>query len=463
MTRHATRFCVLLVALLTASALAAAPVAGASAQLSGDQFEPNDDFQNATPITDGSYSGLTVEAGDVDVYAVDLDAGESLSAAVAFSHAEGDIDVALADATGQRIVAASESETDGESISYVAPSAGTYYFVVYGFAGASAAYDMTVATSGSQGDTETLRVETATNDTETAANDSTDLEPNDDFDSAVTVSSGTYSDLAIDENDVDVYALGLDAGESLSVTVTFNHSEGDLDAALVDATSRRTVAISESVTDNESISYVAPANGTYYLVVYGYQNATAPYNLSISQSGDAVADIGTETPVDNGTETPVDNGTETPVDGGNDTSDFEPNDEFENATVIADGNYTDLAIGTGDLDVYAVDLATGESLNATIEFNHSEGDLDMALVDSITQQSVAVSESTTDDESLAYVAPANGTYYLVVFGYQGASAAYDLAITTSGDDSADNRTATPTEQTATPDNRTEAPTDASGN
>lgn len=102
----------------------------AATALDGDQFEPNDDFASATPVESGTYPNLSIQPGDIDVYAVDLRAGEPLSAEITFSHAAGDLDMALVDPTTERVLAVSDSTTDDESISYVAPEAGTYYLVV---------------------------------------------------------------------------------------------------------------------------------------------------------------------------------------------------------------------------------------------------------------------------------------------------------------------------------------------
>jgi len=109
---------------------------------------------------------------------------------------------------------------------------------------------------------------------------------------------------------------------------------------------------------------------------------------------------------------------------------FEPNDDFGSATNASDGYYADLRIGEDDVDFYAVEMAEGEELNASIYFSHDTGDLDMRVY-APTQEQVAEVTTTTDDERVTVTAQSSGTYYVEVFGSQGATAPYDLEIRTS--------------------------------
>lgn len=300
------RVCTLVVAVLAVSALVAGLVTGAHADTSvqmqangtttvGDatttaevdgaerttteaadggedaDFEPNDGIENATNVTNGTYTGLSIDEDDFDTYAVELAPGETLTAAISFSHAEGDLDMGLVGPDGQETLAISESTTDGENISYEASEAGTHYLVVYGYQNATAPYDLTVSTTrGGPG---------------TDGNVTADaFEPNNGFDSATPINFGSYQNLSVGLFDADFYAVNLSAGESMVTAISFDHTEGDLDMALVGPDGRETLAISQSTTNMENVSYVAPQSGTYYLVVYGYQDATAPYDLIIATS-----------------------------------------------------------------------------------------------------------------------------------------------------------------------------------
>jgi len=92
---------------------------------SGDRFEPNDRQSTATGVETGeSYDGLSIHtAGDRDYFAVDVDAGETIAADVAFAHAAGDLDVGLVDGSGT-VLASSLSVSDDESLTHAVDTAG---------------------------------------------------------------------------------------------------------------------------------------------------------------------------------------------------------------------------------------------------------------------------------------------------------------------------------------------------
>ncbi|MBV0924375.1 Hvo_1808 family surface protein [Halomicroarcula limicola] len=264
-TRVRTVTIALAVCLAAVTATMAVGTAAAQTETDEAAFEPNDSFENATQLEPGNYTGLNVTENDLDVYAVELNAGESLSAEIEFSHARGDLDLFLLGPNGSTLQAG-VSETDGESVSAVAPEAGTYYLVVAGFQGASGPYD--------------LRVNTAGAGPSPAAGE---FEPNDDFETATPVEAGNYTGLNVTENDLDVYAVELSEGDTLSAEIEFSHARGDLELLLI-GPERTVLQASTSSTDGESISHLAGTNGTYYLVVYGYLDGTGPYDLSVGVS-----------------------------------------------------------------------------------------------------------------------------------------------------------------------------------
>jgi len=115
-------------------------------QPENDRFEPNDDFSSATDISPGrTYDDLRIVGGEWDVFAVDLAAGERLTANASFDDSTGDLDLFLYHPNQSR-ADASRSTTDDEQVTGpVAPQAGTYYVGVHGYEGASAPYDLRVA------------------------------------------------------------------------------------------------------------------------------------------------------------------------------------------------------------------------------------------------------------------------------------------------------------------------------
>lgn len=110
---------------------------------------------------------------------------------------------------------------------------------------------------------------------------------------------------------------------------------------------------------------------------------------------------------------------------------YENNDTLNNAAVLSDGNYADLAIcGAAESDWYAVNVFAGQDFTATISFTHSAGDLDMEIWDGNTQ--VAVSDTTDNVETLSYTPSTSTTMYVRVYGYNNAENDYDLEVDLGG-------------------------------
>lgn len=363
----------------------AAANASETTQTDGDRLEPNDGRASATDAGTGdSYDGLSIHSNaDEDYFAVDASAGEAVTADVSFTHADGDLDVILVDASGTT-VASSVSISDDESVEYVAPSDGQYYVVVYGYSGAQNEYDISVTTP--------------------AGSDVGDrFEPNDHPTKATPLDGDeSISGLEItDPSDEDYFAVEADAGETVRAATTFSHREGDLDLELR-SPSGEVVASSISVTDNERIERTVDENGTYYVVVYGYGDAENEYDISLSTSPTA-------------------------------SGRFEPNDDRASATPLGSGATEDgLTISTVfDEDYFAVETEAGETVTVDTTFDHTDGDIDVALLNASGGQ-VAIAQSATDDEEIEYTADRTGVYYVVVYGFAGAENDYDLSVETTG-------------------------------
>ncbi|MBP2252905.1 hypothetical protein J2754_003267 [Halarchaeum solikamskense] len=220
------------------------------------------------------------------------------------------------------------------------------------------------------------------------------FEPNDAFSTAQDITTGTYSDLQIVNGEGDVFAIQAQAGEQVRASIDFDHTVGDLDLTLYDP-DENAVNSSASTSDGETVSTTAQQDGTYYIDVYGYSGASAPYSLTIDKTSL------------------------------NDR--FEPNNAFSTAQDVTTGTYSNLQIVNGESDVFAVQAQAGEQVRASIGFDHSVGDLDLALYDP-DQSEVDSSTSTSDGEAVTTTAQQGGTYYIEVYGYSGASASYSLAI-----------------------------------
>lgn len=108
---------------------------------------------------------------------------------------------------------------------------------------------------------------------------------------------------------------------------------------------------------------------------------------------------------------------------------FEENDTSAAAAAIPAGTYENLR--ADDADWYAITVPAGGSLDVSIEFAHSSGDLDVLLY-SPAGAVVARSEGTTNSEAVRSPAGTSGKFQLHVFGYRGARNAYRMIVRVSG-------------------------------
>lgn len=104
------------------------------------------------------------------------------------------------------------------------------------------------------------------------------FEDNDDPSGAQPLDGGSHSGLMVCAGDDDYYEIAVPGG--LSVTITFEHDEGDLDLELLEGGS--SIDSSTSISDSETVA--APAGGTYTVRVYGYNGAEAAYAMSVTAS-----------------------------------------------------------------------------------------------------------------------------------------------------------------------------------
>ena len=111
-----------------------------------------------------------------------------------------------------------------------------------------------------------------------------------------------YENLSVHTADDEDYfrVTATDTGD-LTFKLDFDHAAGDLDMRVYDADQNQ-LAISQSVTNTESVTVAAQAGEQFYVRVYGYNDATNDYSLLVDQPGhdhgghdNVVADIPNET------------------------------------------------------------------------------------------------------------------------------------------------------------------------
>ncbi|MFH0981412.1 MAG: hypothetical protein V2A79_07730 [Planctomycetota bacterium] len=109
------------------------------------------------------------------------------------------------------------------------------------------------------------------------------LEDNDTCATAAAVGSGSYPNLVVKSVDDDWYQIGVGAGVTLNVNLTFVDNNGNIDARLYDSCGGTQVASSLSTDDNEQIVYYnSGASGSFFLRVYLADDTRNAYSITIS-------------------------------------------------------------------------------------------------------------------------------------------------------------------------------------
>jgi hypothetical protein len=342
-----------------------------------DRFEPNDSFDTAVTLKAGNHveSGLSIHShGNDDYYRWVAPQSGTLDVHVGFQHAEGDLDVELYD-DGRNLIASSRTTTNGEHITDIDVAGGrSYYIRVFGFDDAiNRDYSLEVVGPAIPSD---------------------GWEANDDFDSASPLSLGDsfFRSVSIHApNNQDYYSWTASEDGLLIVDLLFEHAQGDLELYLYDA-QRNLLQESRSSSDNERVFTNVTAGESYFVRVRGAFGELYPdYALSID-GPDVLKDR------------------------------FEDNNTFETAIDLgsADRQETHLSIHSVEHgDWYKWTAPASGLLNVHVDFAHAEGDLDVVIYDAQRKNGDVSTGSSDREEVSAYVAFGQ-TYYLHVYGYNGA-------------------------------------------
>ncbi|QEH32938.1 hypothetical protein OJF2_14280 [Aquisphaera giovannonii] len=367
----------------------------------------NDASGNASNLNDtaGNVQGekvlghLSIGAGDVDwfKFTTARAGGVNDYVRIDFWNELGDLDLDLfASGDLSTPVRSSAGAGDRERVPLQGLAAGTYYVRVRGASGAvNPDYALTI---------DAPRIPTADwaeqNDTVSAATD-------------LGTIAGSYEarPLSIEAaGDADWFKFQIiRTGQAPHyAAISFDHADGDLDLALFSSSNTTTpIAVSDGVSDLQSVSLAGLAAGTYYLRVVGYNNATNPhYVLSVDAPARLVADA------------------------------YEPNDSASAAVDLKAlaGVFTrdGLSIHTStDQDWFKFQIGAGADASsyAAIAFDQSLGDLDLRLYAADGATLLASSATISGVEQVSLQNRSAGTYYLQVVGYNGATnPSYSLTV-----------------------------------
>jgi hypothetical protein len=227
----------------------------------GTAFEPNETQATAATITAGVVNSATITTStDVDYFKIVTTSTTNNTFTLA-GPSGVDYDLVIFNSAGTQI-GSSTSSTANESVSLTNQAAGTYYIKVFGFNGANSATCYTI---------------TATTTVVTGCASTFDVSTNGTFGGAALIPFNTnITGLISPSGDIDYYKFVITTGGTATVTLTT--LPGDYDLQLLSSNGTTQLAISQNGgTTSETISRTYTA-GTYYLRVYGFQNANSATN-----------------------------------------------------------------------------------------------------------------------------------------------------------------------------------------
>lgn len=237
-----------------------------------DDASPNDDLASATAVEDGNrrgvqYGALHICGDESDWYTIRIQEGDGLEIDIAFTHADGDIDMRLLKENPNGgdpiLVDTSVSVRDSETVYERRASAdATYYIEVYRFRPGESDYTMTVNV-----------FQQCTDDAEILSG-----EQNDTRDRARSRFPAIGESRQICDYDDDWYRFTLNARQRVRIDALFSHAAGDIDMVLYRQGEDRILHRAISSTDDELIDETLDA-GTYELRIYGFRDHQNSYTL----------------------------------------------------------------------------------------------------------------------------------------------------------------------------------------
>lgn len=170
---------------------------------------------------------------------------------------------------------------------------------------------------------------------------------------AAPVEPGMYEDLRSCRGDDDWYAVELAAGERITVTIEFDHVEGDLELQLYGTNGIQVLRESRGLRSPESVSERVGEAGTYFVRVHLKSD-----DVNIDNTYDMRIEV--------------------QADGGCADDDFEPNGDMLSARVLP-GERNDLVLCPEDEDWFRFNIAAGSVVRFTVNAG-GEG-VEMTLFD----------------------------------------------------------------------------------
>ena len=244
-----------------------------------DRFESNDSSATAVNLDtvpfhlsnqlSQEHPGLSIHNDtDQDWFRYTAPENGQLIVDVQFRHALGDLDVQLFDKALTELAHA-KTQSDNEQIVYPVTAEQVVYIKVFGFRGATYP-DYELIVSGSAYPPDAFEGAGGNDSMETAARlDAVNV----DYDNLTIHNAGNE----------DWFKFTAPSNDAHNVSILFDDAEGDLDLRIVDRLDNE-LAISETSDNDEHVTFPGTAGETYFIHVFGYQDATHPnYTLRLGE------------------------------------------------------------------------------------------------------------------------------------------------------------------------------------
>lgn len=366
-----------------------------------DRFEPNDSINDAALLRAGFYNWLLLPDFDEDYFRIQATAGAPMRFALRWMNQWGRIEVELVD--GSKQVVATPTITQAgristSTITHTAASTGDLYLRIY-------------SAGGPPGRAYSLHAQVGLPD---------DVhEPNNSLGQASLLNPGagtSYKQLRL--NNDDFYRVAMTAGQYLYGLITFDLSTVDIGFEVFAPSGGRVTGDDVDMTHGEQFfPFMANETGDYVVRVFGTNGEIGrEYSLHLAVLNTA----------------PLSNP------GVDDV--FEDNDSFATATVLTEGFYPNLALGTDNgefADAYTFTVPAGRIGRFAIGWDFASTDIDiLAYPEAVvlsppgTVQPIAKSSlSFVAVESMTFpVKPVDFSYWIEVVRASGAHRPYRLAL-----------------------------------
>jgi hypothetical protein len=217
-----------------------------------------------------------------------------------------------------------------------------------------------------------------------------DYEPDDSIETARPLNSGLLSGMRACGNNPDFFVIKASEGNFIYAQVLFEKNNGQVSLSLLDD---KGIFLSQPDT---SLKYKSAKTSLYYLKIESENSINYKLALNVTEK-ECMPDF------------------------------HEQDNSIEQAPDTGEMNST-LTLCQNDPDFFRIDLFPSDSLRLKLFSDAVNGDIDMALFDGKSDFPVKISEGTGDVEEIDFDSKYSETYYLKIYGYEGASADYSLSI-----------------------------------